>query len=246
MSLTDYFTKEGKVKRLGKRLTEKFGPPENRQKAIAVLADMGTPEALSSLLLRFTINSDSRITDAEEKQAVFDHLVASGESSIGPLRTFIREKNSVSWALRALAELIPPAELMDVVMAELNRLAGEYSRDPEKKIQLLHWLTEHHAETDPRLTATAQPFLTEMSDDVKLAALRLLLQQKDPSLREPLLQALVDEEQSARVRKEIVSALAELGFGVQGYREKVEALIEEPFFVDKAGLLKKRGPEEKR
>jgi hypothetical protein len=241
MSFADYFTKEGKVKRLGKRLTEKFGPPENRQKAIAVLAEMATSEALSALLLRFTINSDSRITDADEKQVVFDHLVESGEVSVGPLRAFIREKNSVSWALRALGELVPPAELMNIVVEELRRLAGEYSRDPEKKVQLLHWLTEHHVESDPRLGSAAQPFLTDMSDDVKIAALSVLLRQKDPSLREPLLQALVDEEQSARVRKELVSALAELGMGVQGYREKVEALLEEPFFVDKGGTLKKRG-----
>jgi len=241
MAITDYFTREGKVKRLGKRLTEKFGPPENRQKAIAVLADMGTSEALASLLLRFTINSDSRITDAEEKQAVFDHLVSAGEVSIGPLRAFIREKNSVSWALRALAELVPAPELLDTVLAELTRLAAEYSRDPEKKVQLLHWLTEHHPEADPRVTAAAQAFLTDMSDDVKTAALRVLVTQKDPTAREPLLQALVDEEQSARVRKEIVAALADLGAGVQGYREKVEALLEEPYFVDKAGLLKKRG-----
>jgi len=28
---------------------------------------------------------------------------------------------------------------------------------------------------------------------------------------------------------------------VQGYREKVESLLPEPFFVDKAGILKRRG-----
>jgi hypothetical protein len=241
MSFTDYFTKEGKVKRLGKRLTEKFGPPENRQKAIAVLAEMATPEALSALLLRFTINSDSRITDAEEKQVVFDHLIAAGDLAIEPLRTFVREKNSVSWAIRVLAEIIPPGELLDLVLQELKRLSSEYSRDPEKKVQLLHWLTEHHVAVDPRLGAAAQVFLGDMSDDVKIAALAVLLQQKDPSVREPMLQALVDEEQSARVRKEIVAALADLGAGVQGYRQKVEAIVQEPYFVDKSGLIKKRG-----
>jgi HEAT repeat protein len=241
MAFTDYFTKQGKVKRLGKRLTEKFGPPENRQKAIAVLAEMGTPEAISALLLRFTINSDSRITDAEEKQVVCDHLVAAGEDAVTPLRTFLREKNSVSWAVRTLAEIVPAEALLDLVLQELQRLANEYSRDPEKKVQLLHWLTEHHVAVDPRLGAAAQPFLGDMSDDVKIAALAVLLQQKDPGVREPLLQALVDEDQSARVRKELTSALADLGAGVQGYREKVEAVIQEPYFVDKAGLLKKRG-----
>ena len=81
-----------------------------------------------------------------------------------------------------------------------------------------------------------------MSDDVKIAALApVLLQQRDPAFREPLLQALVDEEQSARVRKELVAALADLGVGVQGFREKVEAIVQDPYFVDKSGLIKKRG-----
>jgi hypothetical protein len=241
MAIRDYFTKEGKVKRLGKRLTEKFGPPENRQKAIAVLAEMGTPEAFSALLQRFTINSDSRITDAEEKQTVFDHLIAAGETAVQPLRTFLREKNSVSWALRALAEIVTPEELLETVLAELNRLGAEYSRDPEKKVQLLGWLTERHLAPDPRLGAVAQIFLGDMTDDVKIAAVGVLLQQRDATAREPMLQALVEDGQSARVKKEIVEALCNLGAGVQGYREKVEAIVQEPYFVDKAGVLKKRG-----
>jgi hypothetical protein len=36
-------------------------------------------------------------------------------------------------------------------------------------------------------------------------------------------------------------ALAETGFTVQGYREKVEARLPEGFYVDKSGVVKKRG-----
>ncbi len=38
-----------------------------------------------------------------------------------------------------------------------------------------------------------------------------------------------------------IAALHQSGFGVQGYREKLEALLTDPYFVDKAGQVKKRG-----
>lgn len=243
MPLFDYFSAEGKLRRLSKALTEKYGPPENRQKAIATLSEQGTPEALSALLLRFTITSDPSITDAEEKQQVFELVVDAGDKAIGPLRDFLR-RDSVSWALRALAELLPRGELLAIVVGELERLGAEYTRDPEKKVQLISWLAENHTDEtsgqDPRVVPALLPFLDDMSDDVKLAALRALVRQRVEAVREPILESLVRPDQSARVRQELLSAIAELGLAVQGYREKVEALLPETYFVDKAGTLKRR------
>ncbi|HUB08777.1 MAG TPA: HEAT repeat domain-containing protein [Myxococcales bacterium] len=241
MPLLDMFSAEAKLRRLTKKITEKYGPPENRQKAIETLADMDTPEALAALLMRFTISSDPSITDAEEKQHVFELLVDAGEKAVGPLKDFMRKQDSVSWALRALVELLPLPDVATLVLDELARVGPEYTRDPEKKVQLITWLAEHRGETvHPRLGATLIPFLEDMSDDVKLAALRTLTQGKVESAREPILAALVAPEQSARVRQDLLASLADLGLGVQGYREKVEALVSEPYYVDKAGLVKRR------
>ncbi len=241
MPLLDMFSAEGKIRRLTKKITEKYGPPENRQKAIETLASMDTAEAWSALLMRFTINSDPSITDAEEKQRVFELVVGAGDKTVGPLEDFLRKQDSVSWSLRALIELLPHAEVTDLVLGELARIGPEYTRDPEKKIQLLTWLAEHPGEAPhPRLGETLIPFLEDMSDDVKLAAARTLTQAKVEAAREPMLAALVAPEQSARVRQNLLGALADLCFGVQGYREKVEALVVEPYYVDKSGVVKRR------
>lgn len=241
MALMDMFTAEGKLRRLQKKVTEKYGPPENRQKAIQTLAEMGTPEALAALLMRFTIASDPSITDAEEKQHVFELIVDAGDKATQPLKDFLRKQDSVAWALRALVELQPLSEVTELVLGELRRIGPEYTRDPEKKIQLITWLAENRGESvHPDLGKTLLPFFEDMSDDVKLAALRTLTQVKLPEAREPMLQALVAPEQSARVRQNLLASLAELGFGVQGYREKVEALLVEPYYVDKEGLVKRR------
>ena len=52
---------------------------------------------------------------------------------------------------------------------------------------------------------------------------------------------LTAPETARRVQTAAIEAIARSGFGVQGYREKVESLLPEPFFVDKAGILKRRG-----
>jgi hypothetical protein len=241
MGLLDYFSPAGKMKRLGKRLTERYGPPENRQKAIVTLSDMDTPEALAMLLLRFTIASEPRITDAEEKEDVLQRIIDAGDQAVGPLKEFVRRQESVSWALRALAELLAPAEVVGIVVAELLHLGNEYTREPDKKVQLVTWLAEHRPDDlDARVGPTLIPFLSDHSDDVKLASARALGPLKVEAAREPMLQALVEPEQSARVRRVLMDALADGGFGVQGYREKVEALIQDPFFVDKSGIVKRR------
>jgi hypothetical protein len=240
MGLLDAFSSDGKVKRLGKKLTEKFGPPENRQKAISQLAEIGTSEALSAMLLRFTIISDSRITDAEEKETVFHHMVDAGEDALVPLKDFLRERVQVAWPLKVLAELLPAGEVLALVLAELTRLGQEYTRDPEKKVQLVTWLLEHHPEPDPRVAPALWPLLAEQSDDLKLATARGLAQHPDPGSQGPLVAALVEEGQSARVRQEIAGALEKLAFNMQADRERLApALAGTPFGIDKAGLVKK-------
>jgi hypothetical protein len=79
-----------------------------------------------------------------------------------------------------------------------------------------------------------------MSDDVKIAALRALGPFKHEPARVPMLTLLTHQETARRVQVAAVTALEASGFGVQGYRERVESLLPEPYFVDRAGLVHKR------
>lgn len=231
------------LRKLGKKLTEKYGPPENRQKAIEQLAGMGTPEALKTLCLRFTVRTEPGITDDEEKETVRQHLVGAGAPAVAPLEAFVRARDEgVAWGLRALAQLAPD-RVIAVVVAELARLGREYTRDPEKKLVLLTWLKEH----DPDATATAAedaliPLLEDFSDDVRISSARALAG-RPPSdhAREALIQLLLRDRDNPRVRGEVLGTLAQLGADVKGFRPSVEALLVEPYFLDKEGRVKKRG-----
>jgi hypothetical protein len=243
---------KGTLRKLGQKLTERYGPPENRQKAIAQLAAMGTPAALSTLCLRFTVRSDVGITDDEEKATVRGHLADAGEAAVGPVKEFLeRQESGVSWGLRVLADLRPADEVMGTALALLARAGREYTRDPEKKLVLLSWLTEHHApasaasgggtEATPEETAIL-PLLEDFSDDVRIAATRALarLGVGEPG-REGLIRLLLRDTENARVRGEVLQALCDLGADVKGHRPGVEALLVEPWFLDKEGRVKKRG-----
>jgi HEAT repeat protein len=140
--------------------------------------------------------------------------------------------------MRLLRDILPADQYVTAVVEHLRQLAEAYTRDPEKKLVLLH---EAESLDDSRIAPTVLPFLDDMADDVKIGGLRALGPRAYPEAREPMLKLLTAPETARRVQTAAIEAIALSGFGVQGYREKVESLLPEPFFVDKAGILKRRG-----
>jgi hypothetical protein len=256
MGLFDLFasreTRESNtLRRFAQRVTQKYGPPENRQKALQQLADMGTPAALNVLCLRFTIRADPGITDDEEKESVRQILVEAGQDAVGPVREFMEKQESgIAWGLRVLAALASPQEVQAGVVALLARLGREYTRDPEKKLVLLTWLAEHPLNSEQKavegvagnpLEAALIPLLEDFSDDVRINATRVLARQPaSEASREGIIQLLLRDKENARVRGETLQALNDLGADVKGYRPSVEELLVEPYFLDKEGHVKKR------
>jgi hypothetical protein len=245
MGLFDLFgSREDRVRRLARKVTEKYGPPENRQKVIEQLGDLGTPEALLALCQRFTILSDPGITDGEEKERARRILVDAGEEAVGPVQEFIRrEEAGIAWGLRILAELQPAEKVNALVIGELARLSREYSRDPEKKLVLLTWLVEHRgALAAADVQGALLPLLEDFSDDVRICAIRALAALAPGApVRDGLIQLLLRDTDNARVRGEVLEALARTGADVKGYRPSVEPLLAEPFYLDREGNVKKRG-----
>ena len=249
MGLFDLFgsreeRERGALRRLVKKVTERYGPPENRQKAIDQLGELGTPAALGALCQRFTVRAEPGISDDEEKEAARRILVAAGTTAVAPIEQFVREQESgIAWGLRALADILPHEKVSEIVLRELERLSREYSRDPEKKLTLLTWLVEHHggviaAEVERALL----PLLEDFSDDVRIGALRALAAlAAGEAVREGLILLMLRDRENARVRGEVFEALARMGADVKGYRPSVEALLVEPFYLDRDGRVKKRG-----
>ncbi len=228
-----------KALKLKQKVTQKYGDPATRQKAIDQLGELGTPEAVAVLLHRFTFAVDPGTTDADEKDIVFNQIVSVGKDAVVPIRDFLRRQDQASsWMLKLLDAILPANEVLELVCEELDKIGGSYTRDPEKKIVMLHYL---EGKQSPKIAEIALKVLEDMADDVKLAVLKVLAPLKYEPAREPLLKLLTDEETGKRVQTAALNAIADSQFTVQGYREKVEARLPQGWFVDKSGAVKKRG-----
>ncbi len=241
MGLLDMFgggSPPQKALKLKAKVTQKYGDATVRQKAISQLAELKVPEAIAVLLSRFTIAVEPQSTDAYEKDQVFEVLKEMGRDVVDPAVTFLKRTDTASsWVLRILDAVLPAEEMMTLVVGYLEKLSTEYTRDPEKKIVLLQWVA---GKSDPRIGPAVVPFLEDQFDDVKVASSKVLGSLKFEPAREPLLTLLTGEETARRVQTAVIAALHESEFGVQGFREKVEKLLTEPYFLDRAGVVKKR------
>src|SRR5512138_482747 len=249
MGLFDLFASKedrarGTIEKLRQKLLQKYGPAENREKAIHQLADDGSPDALTALCMRFTIHSDQSIGDNDEKELALRLLVEAEEDAVEPVKRFLHEQEEgVAWGLRALAAILPADRLHPIVLGELAHLGRVYSRDPEKKLTLLTWLREHATGVSGAAVEDAiLPLLEDFSDDCRIAATRALATLAGSErTRDALIELLLRDKDNLRVRGEVFEALATLGADVKGHRPSVEALIAEPYHLDREGHVKKRG-----
>ena len=242
MGLLSFFgggTPADKAQRLKAKATQKYGDAATRQKALQQLGELKHPDAVPVLMNRFIFAVDPQTTDAEEKQNVFEAICDLEKDAVPPVKAFlVRSDAASSWALKILDAVLPANDVMQIVTEELQRLGANYTRDPEKKEVLIRFL---EGKQDERIGPVLVPFLSDMSDDVKMAALKTLASVKYEPARETLLTLLVTDETAKRVQTACIATLVEAGFPVTGFRVKVEAKLLEGYFVDKSGVVKKRG-----
>jgi HEAT repeat protein len=227
-----------KALKLKSKVTQKYGDATTRQKALQQLGEMKIPEAVGVLLQRYNVTVEPLTTDGDEKELVFEYIKGFGKDAVAPVTEFLRKNEAAtSWALRILEALLPQPEVTTIAVDTLAELSGKYLRNPEKLVVLLHYVTDKQ---DPRIAPTVVPYLEDMSDEVKLAALKALGPLKYEPAREPILKLLTNKEIARRVQTAALGALQESGFGVQGYRESVEAAMTEPYYLDGNGLVQRR------
>ena len=241
MGLFDFLgggTPAEKAAKLKAKATQKYGDPATRQKALEQLGELQGPEATSALLARFTITVDPSTTDEDEKEHVFDLVRARGAEAVAPVKAFLKGNDAASsWMLRLLSAILTEAEVIQVALDLLAQLGAGYTRDPERKLVLLHFLEDKQ---DGRIREAARTFLEDMADDVKLAALRVLEKRPDETLREPLIQALLHPETSRRVQAGVLETMASGKYALTGHRDAVQAALPQGWMLDKAGLVQKR------
>jgi HEAT repeat protein len=222
-----------RIKELSRRAQEKYGDPAARTRALEQLRDIGTPEAIAALLQRFTVKTEPGITDTEEREFTLSIVTSFGDAAVGPVEEFIRTQENVAWGLRCLEQLVSEERRIGVVVEVLEKLAREYTREPDKKVLLINHLADTR---DPRIAPAVERFLDDPSDDVRIAALQTLVAQGATDARDRIAACLIEAE-APRVRAAAADALARLGVPVEARREELQSRLPPGFALDAQGVV---------
>jgi HEAT repeat protein len=228
VGLSNYFSKDGRSERALKknlqRAVDKHAQSPDRFKALESLRDDGSPEAMLGLLRRFSLQYDKSIEDEQEKEWVYQVLCEMGAAVVPPLRRYMRDTETLGWALKVLEKVAKGDEFREIVGELCAQNDNSYVRDPAKKIQLLHFMGEHR---DPVLATLLVPYLEDVNEGVRFTAVEALLGQRNQEVTlAPLLRLLLSEgEESRRIKVRIAEGLSQLGFPIPERHAEVQAAL---------------------
>jgi hypothetical protein len=243
MGLLDLFSKEKREERTRQknieRALKKYAQSADRWKALEALAADGSDQALYGLLRRFGFVYDKTIEDEQEKDWVFDALVAKGKAALPATKRYLLAADSISWPLRVLSKIATRDEELAALEEVLARQEPGYERDPTKKIQLMNHLGKLNHDRAPELIA---PYLKDMDEGVRFAAVEALLAQGNEAVaRAPLLELFAsDAEESLRIRLKICEGLVDLGWTVEGFRPGVERKLPDAYTLQREGKIARK------
>lgn len=180
----------------------------DRQEAIEALAKLGTLDAATALLKRYTFSTDPSITDQEEKETAFRGIVSAGREALPAIRDYCVKAESLTWPLRMMRELLDDEAYVGEIMKMLEKWDTEYDRNVDPKIQLIAALEEVK---DSRVRAAVERFLEDVHEPTRFHAVTTLLAQGDEAAAGPLARALIREEAN-RTKNRIAEGLALRGW----------------------------------
>jgi hypothetical protein len=223
MGFLDLFSKQGRTERARasniKGAVNKYAQSADRFRNLQALRDDGSEEAIYGLLRRFGMMYDKTIEDEQEKDWVFEVLAEKGPTILPSLKKYLVAAESISWPLRLLDKVADREVELATLQEILERHEPGYERDPTKKIQLLNHLG---ALKDKRVPPLAAPYLADMDEGVRYAAVEALVRQGDEAAASgALLEQLTKaDEDSLRIRLQIAEGFAELGWAVPADRRE--------------------------
>lgn len=225
---------EKELVRLQKMVSNKLSQNVDREDALVRLGEMATPAAAKVLLSRFNWTLNPSIKDQEEKEMAVHGIAAAGQGALPAIRNYCIRAETLSWPLKALRQIVGEERYEEELLSLIDEFDTDYMRDPAPKVQLMQALGEFPSD-DVRVAV--QPFLLDLSEEVRFAAVAAVLGCKSPESAETLVMALVEEE-SLRVKNRILTGMVEQGMTVpRELCEKARAALPQGFTVSESGAV---------
>jgi hypothetical protein len=221
------FSKDRALKRAMDKVTNKHAQSVDRWGAMEKVARDGSEEALYALCCRFGFKYDKTIEDQQEKQWVVDTLVDKGAQSLPAVRRYMKTAGSLHYPLLVLGRVADRDTLLEIIDEILADEPPGYTRDPERRTDVLSWLGEWEDASNQEIARRIIPYLEDFDENVRYKAVDSLGFKPSPEAAEPLIKALVrEEEESRRLRQRIAEVLAENQWDLGERKAEVAALLE--------------------
>jgi hypothetical protein len=227
---------DGKVRRANNKHT----PKDYRQIALQEVIDLakiGDQLALRGLIQRFSVNAEPSIEDEKEKEWVRDALVDIGRPALPHIAKALRSAESVNWVQRVFRTIVGEDEYREELLSVLADFDTEYERNPDRKTQTIMALAEI---PERRVAEALLRFLEDVDETVRFQTVVSLAKIGDELAREPLLKVMCDDE-SLRVRNEVIEAFAVRSWSTQGFKKKIDDLLPKGYRHEKSGKIVKLG-----
>ena len=221
------FSKDRGLRRAMDKVMNKHAQSVDRFAAMEKLGREGSEEALYALTKRFGYKYDKTIEDQQEKQWVVDTLISKGESALPAVRRYMKEAQSLHYPLIVVGRVASPAVALEVIDELLASEPPGYTRDPERRTDVIAWLGECDEASNEEVTRRCIPYLADFDENVRYKAVDSIALKPHVSAAGPLVDALVrEEEESRRLRVRIGEVLAENQWDLGEKKSEVSALME--------------------
>ena len=244
MGIFEYFSSgrrhQRRVDARVRRANNKHTPKDYRQIALQEVVDFakaGEVAAVRGLIKRFSVNAEPSIEDEKEKEWVSTALIEIGRAALPEISRGLRSAESVVWLQRVFRTIVSADEYTEELLSILSDFDTEYERNPDRKMQTIMALADI---PEPRVAQALIPFLEDVDETVRFQTVVALARIGEEAAREPMLKAMCDDE-SLRVRNEIIEAFATLGWSTAGFKRKIDDLLPRGYRHDKSGKIVKLG-----
>jgi hypothetical protein len=239
-----FSSKEKSLRRTIDRATNKLAQQQDRMKALEVLRDDATEEALVGLCKRFGVTSTKGVEDEWEKNWVVDVLVDKGPAALPAVVRYMKGAEHLAFPLKVLERIADRDKVLAVADELFASEPPGYVRMPDRRIDLLRWFAEWKPATDQEAVSRLTPYVSDFDENSRFSAIDGMAERDPALIAPPLIAALIrPEEESGRIKRTIVEVLAKAKAPLGDQAVAVEAVLLGPLaddFIVKNGVVTKR------
>lgn len=226
------------VAKLYKKLMNKWYQTLERKRVIQLLANMGSDEAITALLGRFTYVTDGSIVDEDEKSLVYEILLDLGQRAVPSLHAFVQSEPAIYWPLKALTEIEGEAAAVDTLLAALDGITDRWDRSMERMNSLVSSLRDYQ---DDRVLAKLADLSTDDNEEIRFLAVDgLSMFDSRQEAVDAIIERLLDDEETTRVKTFIMDMLMERKWRVKKYKKELSGKLPETYFIDDTGIIQRK------